>query len=633
MYPILYEQITAGQVPQHNGLGVLSDAIDGYIERERNSIDELTMIYPADGIHAEELGLRRLIKAKPNFTDAPQLYRIDRIGKTINNRFTVYAKHVSYDLSGYIISQGSANNAASACLLLEQAAPGYTITTDKQVTANFVIKEPGSVRSYFAGRSGSFLDVFGTAELKYNNFDVRFLTHAGEDRGVTIRYGKNLLELSQEINANNLYTHVMAFYRTQDEGIISGAEVSTGLTLDVKKVFLYDASQDYEETPTAEELTDKATEYIGSHNLTTPTNNITLDFIQSGELANRVDLCDTVSIYYEALGIIRASVKCIRTKFDFLREKYIETEFGDVKANLADTISSSKATANEAKATADTATIEVKSKKRVFIATPVPPYDVGDLWTNSDDIYFCATARSSGEDFNPEDWELATNYMDRSAMNEAIQQATDIITGSAGGYIVWHDGDGDGHPDEVLAMNTTDITTATEVVRLNKNGLGLSTTGYNGQFFTAMTARGFVADAITTGNLDAARVTIQHLTASMIHGGKLTLGGLDNQSGTFELLNDQGIVIGEMDKTGLKFYGEGAIGQRPYVLLNNEVGFAGFDANNTKLFWVSRDEFHMRKCVAEYEISACNKLRAIPVTLTDSNDNIINDGVAIVALI
>ena len=118
----------------------------------------------------------------------------------------------------------------------------------------------------------------------------------------------------------------------------------------------------------------------------------------------------------------------------------------------------------------------------------------------------------------------------------------------------------------------------------------------------------------------------------MIHGGKLTLGGLDNQSGTFELLNEQGIPIGEMDKNGLKFYGEGPVGARPYVLLNNTVGFAGFDANDTKLFWVSRDEFHMEKCVAENEIAVGNKLRFIPVTLTE-NGTVVNDGIAVVSLI
>ena len=209
MYPILYESIEAGVVPQHNGLGILSDAISCYVEQERNGIYELTMEYAASGIHAEDIALRRIIKVKPNPTDAPQLFRIDRIGKVMNGRFSVFGKHISYDLSGYEITSGTASSAAGACALLQSKASGYSITTDKTTTGNFKIDTPASVRSYFGGKEGSFLDVFGTAEIKYDNFHIQFLLHAGEDRGVTIRYKKNLLELSQEIDMNNLYTHVM----------------------------------------------------------------------------------------------------------------------------------------------------------------------------------------------------------------------------------------------------------------------------------------------------------------------------------------------------------------------------------------------------------------------------------------
>ena len=632
MFPILYEQITSGIVPQHNGLGVLSDCISCQVEQERNGKYELVMVYPITGIHAQDLVERRVLKVRPNFTDEPQLFRIDRIGGTMGGKFTVYAKHISYDLNGFEILSGEAINAEAACILLENAAPGYSITTDKQVTANFKIDTPAPVRSYFAGRKGSFLDVFGTAELKYDNFEVKFLLHAGADRGVTIRYSKNLLELTQEKESSNLYTHVIAFYKSEEGPTIVGQKVATGLILDVPKTYILDCSSEYDEAPTEADLTAYAQNYVNGHNLTVPSNNIRLGFVQSGELTNRVDLCDTVTVYYEALGITRANVKCIRTKWDCLREKYIETEFGDVKQTLADTIAENTAGVEDALGKASSASSLASSKRRVFITTPEPPYDVGDLWADSNDIYYCSVAKTTGQEFSPEDWELASNYMNRSAMEEAINQATDIITGNAGGYVVWHDSNGDGKPDEVLAMDTMDINTAVEVMRLNKNGIGLSVSGYAGPYITAATARGFVADAITTGNLDAARVTIQNLTASMIHGGKLTLGGLDNQAGTFELLNEQGIPIGEMDKNGLKFYGEGPVGARPYVLLNNTVGFAGFDANDTKLFWVSRDEFHMEKCVAENEIAVGNKLRFIPVTLTE-NGTVVNDGIAVVSLI
>ena len=108
---------------------------------------------------------------------------------------------------------------------------------------------------------------------------------------------------------------------------------------------------------------------------------------------------------------------------------------------------------------------------------------------------------------------------------------------------------------------------------------------------------------------------------------------MNNQDGVFELKNAAGLKIGEMTSDGLKFYGPGPEGQRPYVKLNNDVGFAGYDKNGQKLFWVSQDEFRMKKCVAETEINACGKIRFIPVTIKDAGGNIINDGVAEVAIV
>lgn len=441
MYPILYDQITAGTVPQHNGLGILSSAISCFCTQERNGVYELTLEYPITGLHAEELAVRRILKVKPNFADEPQLFRIDRIGKVMNGKFTVYAKHISYDLSGNDIVSGEASSMAAACALLQSAAQGYSITTDKTVSGNFKIDAPSSVRSWFGGKKGSILDVYGTSELKYNNFNIQFLLHAGQDRGVTIMYSKNLLELSQEIG-DTLYTHVRCFYKGGDGTVVSGNKVATGLTLDVPKTLIVDLSSEYENAPTVAQLTTRAEDYISSHNLTTPTNNIKLDFAQSGDLSNRVDLCDTVNVYYEALGITRVQVKCIRTVWDCLKERYSETEFGDAKVNITDTI--------------------VQNNQALS--------------------------------------ERPTS----STMANAVERATKLITGNLGGYIILHDSDNDGEPDEILIMDTDDIETAQKLWRWNKNGLGYSKTGYAGSYGLAMTAAGeIVADYITAGTLDA----------------------------------------------------------------------------------------------------------------------------------
>ena len=461
MYPILYDSITLGSVPQHNGLGVLSDCISCVVEQERNGIYELTFEYSMDGIHSQDIAYMRFVKVKPNFTDDPQIFYIDRIGKEIGGKFTVYCKHISYLLSGFDITSGTASNAVQACNLLQNASQGFSISTDKAVTASFKIDVPASVKSYFVGRQGSFLDVYGKADIKYDNFAVQFLTNAGADRGVTIVYGKNLLQLSQEINASNLYTHIRCFYKQGEDTAVVGDKVSTGLDLgQLQRTLVVDVSSEYQEAPSVATLTARATKYKNDNNLTTPTNNIVLDFVQSEELSNRVDLCDTVSVYYEALGITRTQMKCIRTKWDCLKEKYIETEFGDAVPTAVDTIT---------------------MNNRIIANAP------------------------------------STSFME-----EAIARATELITGNLGGYVILHDANGDGTPDEILIMDTPDIDTAQKIWRWNQGGLGYSSTGYSGSYGTAITQQGqIVANYVATGTLDASKITVTHLSASSIDTGTL----------------------------------------------------------------------------------------------------------------
>ena len=444
MIPILYSSITEGTVPSHYGVGALIDCISCQVTEERNGSYELTLVYSVNGKYASEIQPNRFIKAKPNFTDDPQIFRIYKVGKTINGQFTVFAQHISYDLSGKIITGGTAGSCTAACSLLQAKAGNFTINTDKSVSATFTITEPSSVRSWFGGKEGSLLDVYGTGEWKYDNYTASLKLNRGSNRGVQIRYGKNLTDLSQELDMSNLVTGVYPYYIDPDGNLTVGSKVSTGLSLDVTRDITIDFSQDVNPdsaTPISTQLSNLATNYINNNVLTTITNSITLNFIQLTDLKDRVDLCDTVAIYFEALGI-SATAKCITTVWDVLEDRYISTTFGSPRTNITDTI--------------------VGVQKEVN-RTP-----------------------------------------SRSFMAEAIARATDLITGNLGGYVVMHDSNGDGEPDEILVMNTADIATATKVWRWNKNGLGYSSTGYAGTYGLAMTADGeIVANFITTGTLNA----------------------------------------------------------------------------------------------------------------------------------
>lgn len=470
-YPILYEQIdNIGTVPNNNGLGVLTDCLECMITEERNGIYELEMKYPASGLHSKELIERRIIKAKPNYTDDPQLFRIYKITKVLNGSFTIYARHISYDLSGYPISNGSANSCVLACDLLQDNANGWTIDTDKEVVANFTIYEPSSIRSWFGGKEGSFLDVFGTGEWKYNNFTCSFLQHRGINRGVTVKYAKNLLSLNQDKDSSNVITAVIAYWKdSQDGTVIISDTQTTSVTLDVPNVYVLDCSSDFQDKPTKAQLNDKALNYINNHETAFAKENIKLDFLQIGQLKDRVDLCDIVTINYEDFGI-SGTAKCITTTWDVLKDRYDSIEIGEPKTNIADTIVSVQKTSQ--------------------------------------------------------------NAITQTQMSGAIDRATALITGNSGGYVVLHDSNNDGQPDELLIMNTPDITTATKVWRWNLSGLGYSDTGYDGNYGLAMTMDGAI-------------------NCAFLKTGNLVFGGTDgNTEGSLTIKDVNGNVIANFNKSG-----------------------------------------------------------------------------------
>lgn len=450
MNPVLYESTES--TFETNGLGVLSDTISCQVVEERNGIFEITLEYPLTGIHYQEIKQRRIIFVKPNPYEDPQPFRIYRITKPLSGKITVYAQHISYDLSGVPVSPFSSSSVTGALSGLKTNAAvtnPFSFWTDKTSTGDFAVTAPTSTRTLLGGSDGSILDVFG-GEYKFDRWTVRLYNNRGKNSGVSIRYGKNLMDLQQDENISNVVTGIYPYWLSSEGELTELPEkiVNAPGTYDFTRISAIDFSGDFEEAPTEEQLRDRANDYISSNNVGVPTVSITVEFqpLEQTEeykdiaLLERVNLCDTVNVEYSELGV-SATAKCVKTTYDALKDKYISIELGDAKTNIADTIIQQQQ--------------EINEKPSV------------------------------------------------SFLEQAVINATNWITGNKGGYVIFQR-NADGQPYEILIMDTPDINTATKVWRWNNGGLGYSSNGYEGPFATAITQDGaIVANFITTGTLQA----------------------------------------------------------------------------------------------------------------------------------
>lgn len=160
-------------------------------------------------------------------------------------------------------------------------------------------------------------------------------------------------------------------------------------------------------------------------------------------------------------------------------------------------ISDAMKEASKAQDTAD-------SKRRVFVTTPVPPYDVGDLWcgNSSSDLKRCQTARSSGS-YVASDWIKAVKYTDDSAVDDLDQSLTqqDIFN------------------------------------RLTNNGQTQGIYLRNGRLY-----------------INASYIGSGTLSANYIKGGTLTLGGANNVDGSLIIYDASGKVLAKMNGEGVNLY-------------------------------------------------------------------------------
>lgn len=519
MIPILYD--SSETEFENNGIGRLSDCISCTVTEERNGIYECEFEYPITGVHYKDIAEGRYISVTHDDNGDRQPFKIYHKSAPLRGVVTFNAHHKSYELSNVILSPFEANSVSAAFAKFEtnlMTESEFTFWTDKATSGHFAVEVPTSIRSVLGGTEGSILDAFGGGDYEFDGTLVRLWQNRGNDNGVEIRYGKNMSGMVHDVDTLGLYNAVIGYYYDSDGNkvigdIVYGAggisvrdywtnhadivindENGNGIEFlnTINQVVPVDLTDKFDEIPTKQQVNDAAQTFLNSGQPWIPKENIRVNFVslwQTEEYADiapleRVRLCDEVLVSYPELGVNSVKMKVIRTVFNVLLDKYDALELGIARASFAEVI-------NEE-------TVEKIEK---------------------------------------------SNNM----MEVAIANATKLITGGLGGHVVFSM-NAEGKPEEILIMDTENKATAVQVLRINLNGIGFSSTGINGPYRTAWTLDGnFVADFITAGTM----------LANRIHGGTLTLGGSGNGNGTMVVYDADGNLVTEINNLGtLLKYGE-----------------------------------------------------------------------------
>lgn len=464
-----------------NGLGRL-DCHECKVTEERNGQFELEMTIAESALHADQIEMTSIIVARASQGSGLQAFRVYRITKPLNGVFRVYANHISYQLSLIPTMPFEVVASAHACEdtldgLVSNAVETcpFTFTTDVTTVASYSQSTPASIRSRLGGVQGSVLDQFG-GEYEWDNYDVTL----HENRGVTIptvtlRYGKNITDLNQEENIANTITGIVPFWADNEGNLVTLPEkvVNSSHASDYpfKRTVSVDFSDDFEEEPTESQLRTHAQAYVTG--IGVPVVSIKLSFVNLADTEEykdiaplqNVNLCDVINVQFEKYGIT-TTAKIVKTVYDVLGEKYESLEVGSLRSSLATTI-------NDQNASTQT--------------------------------------------------EIASKF---AKVGTEIDNATAWLTNS-GGYVVAVKNT-DGSWKELLFLDDNDITTAVNVLRINENGIGFSSTGVNGPYTQAWTLDG----RLVIGGTNAPSITVYDNQQNIIFHADATemIWNADNSS-------------------------------------------------------------------------------------------------------
>ena len=467
MKPILFDK--SATTFTSNGLGRL-DFISCKVTEERNGIFELEAEIAESALHSSQLEMNSIICAPYYPGGSLQAFRVAQITKPISGKYKIYAQHLSYQLTLIPVMPFSVTAAANACQttlnkFVSEAVETcpFTFTTDVTTVSSYKQTIPASIRSRMGGVEGSVIDQFG-GEWEYDNYNIYLKNHRGVTTPtVTLRYGKNITDLEQEQNIESTITGIVPYWTDSEGGeTVTLPEKSIDSAYagnyPFKRTTAYDFSGSFEEKPTESQLRTKAQAYVNSSGIGIPVVSIKVSFIDLAQTEEykdvaslqNVKLCDVINVEFEKYGI-STTAKVVKTVYDVLADRYESIEVGSVRTGLTTTISDTNA--------ANISTMEFK---------------FGQASAETDAKITDATQ----------------NFPTRQEVQQEVDNATGWLTSMDGVMRALLNSNNEWQ--SLLFMDENATATTGNVMRLNKNGIGFSFTGWNGPFYQGWTMDGHI---------------------------------------------------------------------------------------------------------------------------------------------
>lgn len=462
----IYEKSTTSFL--NNGLGVLRDFYSNpQITEELNGSFYLEFEYAKDGWLSEYLVEENIIKANG------QPFRICNTNKTLKY-IKVLAKHICFDLNKNFLEdvypqELSGNSAINWLLDHTQYEHNFTGYSDIATTGTvrYVRK---NLFEAFISADNSLINVWG-GEFSYDNFEVSLLAHRGEDRGLTVRYGKNLNGVECNVDFSTVATRIMPIGANGlllTEKYIDSSLIANYQTPIVKTVEFSDigVTEDIDEATAMQMLRDEVAK-LYTAGIDLPTTSVKVDFIELSKVKEyenysnleTVYLGDTIHFVIEPLNL-DLTTRVVSITYDCLLERNVKLELGTITPNF---INQQTKTLSELKSKVDS----------------VSPTTI---------------------------------------LAQAQANATLLLRQPFSGYTYFDDG------GNFYIMDTTSIATAQSIWKFGLGGIGYSATGINGTFTIAITQDGqIVADFITTGVLKTSIIEGYDTLVSTVNGNTISI--------------------------------------------------------------------------------------------------------------